>query len=81
MIKHDIKFSATVPSTGETVDFHATVGERQLDGTQRISYFEVGSNIQVDAGAVSSRDTDATLRQRVLLTSNRRREHKLRESQ
>jgi len=78
MIKHDIKFSATSAQTGETVDFHATVGERQLDGTQRISYYEVGSNVQIDAGAVSSRDTDATLRQRVLLTSNRQREHKLR---
>jgi hypothetical protein len=78
MVKHDIRFSATVPSTGETVEFHATVGERQLDGTQRISYYEVGNNIQIDAGAVSSRDTDATLRQRVLLTSNRQREHKLR---
>ena len=78
MVKHDIKFSATVPNTGETVDFHATVGERQLDGSQRITYYVVGNNIQIDAGAVSPGDTDATLRQRVLLTSNRQREHKLR---
>jgi hypothetical protein len=78
MKKREIKFRAIVPDTGEAVDFHATVGERQLDGSQRISYYEVGSNIQIDAGAVSPRDTDAMLRQRVLLTSNRQREHKLR---
>jgi hypothetical protein len=78
MKKREIKFRAIVPDTGEAVDFHATVGERQLDGSQRISYYEVGNNIQIDAGAVSPRDTDATLRQRVLLTSNRQREHKLR---
>jgi hypothetical protein len=78
MVKKDIRFSATAPTTGETVEFHATVGERHLDGSQRITYYEVGNNVQIDAGAVTSRDTDATLRQRVLLTSNRQREHKLR---
>ena len=79
MVKKDIRFSATAPATGETVEFHATVGERHLDGSQRITYYEVGNNnVHIDAGAVTSRDTDATLRQRVLLTSNRQREHKLR---
>jgi|HubBroStandDraft_6_1064221.scaffolds.fasta_scaffold906276_2 hypothetical protein len=78
MVKKDIRFSATAPTTGEIVEFHATVGERHLDGSQRITYYEVGNNVQIDAGAVTSRDTDATLRQRVLLTSNRQREHKLR---